>query len=212
MPEVEGYGEWHTAADSAQVLGRFEERPVVDERASEEAGDYQYKKIIGIHTRAKHSADISWQRLWPHNTKQLIKRFPEAWAAFQEARDHMGRMPVSKATWIPERFQVECYGLGAETVEELALLEDGEVKPVMGLIKYRDMARAKTEGEAREPEPMDERERLEAMAGTMGIEVDGRWSDETLAEKIEEVRAGAMPEPVEETENEPEDDSDERPE
>ena len=217
MPQIESHGNWFAAIDSPNVLGQFEERPVLDEKASLDAGDYQYKKIIGIHMRVKNSdsGDVSWQRLWPHNAKQLIERFPRAWEHFQTSRADMGGQRIANTDWIPERFKVECYGLNAETVEQLAALPDELVKPIMGLIRYRDMARAEmTDAPTEQPSAItNERERLLAMAGTIGLAVDGRWSNETLLEKIEEARVigeAETPPPPMEGDNGSEDNSDQR--
>lgn len=62
----------------------------------------------------------------------------------------------------------------AKPVESYALVTDGEMVTVT----------LNVEPEAPQVVPAEDRAALEALAKDLGIKVDGRWSDETLAAKI----------------------------
>lgn len=145
--------DWFPAKGEEDVVGRFEVRPWLHVAKSKAAGEHIYVPRVGIFMRAKSSADVSWQQLAPHNAKQLIQRFPEAWEMFQKSRqDKPQGRPLSEIG-ANQDMQFRMVGIGVETVEQLAESDDKRVNDIFGGAKLQEKALALVIGDEDDETP-----------------------------------------------------------
>lgn len=84
--EINLTGEWFQQRGSSAVTGRFTEISVVHGGKSREAGKPVWVTAVGLETKVAGSRDLSVQLVKRGNVDELRRIYPEAYAAFGEAR------------------------------------------------------------------------------------------------------------------------------
>ena len=133
---------WFPAAGETGVIGKFEYFEVLDVAASRAADEEKTKEIIVCRMKAAGSVDESVVKVKPDNQEQLVKRFPDAWLAFQGQEVKIDGTPIS-VLGFPEQVNVVLQLQGVLTVEQLADLTDMACQNVgFGTRKRREAAQA----------------------------------------------------------------------
>ena len=129
------FGErWFPASDGGNVVGRFDEAPKVDVKASEAADKNVYVQVPILLSKFPGSTDVACQQVKPFNKKELIARFPDAWAYYQSAKQApavegdipavTSGTPLHLAEFIPRDKVAWLQTIGFSTVEQLADMSD----------------------------------------------------------------------------------------
>jgi hypothetical protein len=115
---------WYPAAlPEKGVVGYFEYFEIIDAPASLAADEERYKNAIVCYTKASGSSDVSAVKVKEGNQRELVRRFPEAWAAFQGEEVNIDGTPLSDLG-IPDQRITEFQLNGVLSVEQLAELSD----------------------------------------------------------------------------------------
>ena len=116
--------EWFPASDDPNLMGRFVDRPIVDQRKSEEKGENVYKMVAMLELRPKGHKDIAAHRLKPHNSEELIRRFPDSWKSYQGEQVEMTGTPLTDLPGLSPERAAGWSIVGIRTVEDLATAND----------------------------------------------------------------------------------------
>lgn len=131
---------WYPAAGETGVVGRFEYHKILDVVASRAADEEKTKEIIVCRMKGTGSADDSVSKVKEDNQQSLIKRFPDAWLAFQGQEVKIEGIPIAKLGF-PDQVNVILQLNGVVTVEQLAELPDLACQNVgFGTRKRREAA------------------------------------------------------------------------
>lgn len=114
---------WYPASGENGVVGKFEYYPILDVKASREADEEITMDIIVCRMKAAGSVDESYVKVKPDNQQELVKRFPDAWLAFQGQDVKIDGSPIS-VLGFPEQVNVVMQLHGVLSVEQLAELTD----------------------------------------------------------------------------------------
>lgn len=135
--------QWYPATNETGVLGRFGYTEIPDIPASIEADEQKFKQIVVLWTKIVGSPEAGPpQKVLPQTKSDLIRRFPEAWKAFQ------GENIPQNGTAITEPFlgldmpepMVLLFQLNNVTSwEQIPALSDAQCQNMgFGVRKYRD--------------------------------------------------------------------------
>lgn len=133
---------WYPATGETGVVGRFEYLPILDVAASREADEEKTRDIVVCRMKAAGSVDESVVKVKPDNQEQLVRRFPDAWLAFQGQEVKVEGTPIA-ALGFPEQVNVTLQLGGILSVEQLADLTDMACQNIgFGTRKRREAAQA----------------------------------------------------------------------
>lgn len=133
---------WYPAAGETGVVGRFEYLDIIDVVASRAADEEKTKQIIVCRMKGTGSADESVSKVKEDNQQILVKRFPDAWLAFQGQEVKIEGIPIAKLGF-PDQVNVILQLNGVVTVEQLAELPDLACQNIgFGTRKRREAAQA----------------------------------------------------------------------
>jgi len=117
---------WYSASDGHDAKGRFEHFAKLQVAESIEADKHVYRDIIVLRHRVTGSNDVSVTPLKPWNRADLMKRFPEAWAAFAKEMNEtpVDGTPLAAVDFLNDQDRLTLMASGYVTLEELAALND----------------------------------------------------------------------------------------
>ena len=131
---------WFPASGETGVVGRFEYHDILDVPASKAADEERYRQIVVCRMKVTGSADEDVVKVKDDNQNQLVKRFPDAWLAFQGQEIEIKGVPL-KALGFPDQVNIVLQLNGVVTVEQLAELSDMACQNVgFGTRKRREAA------------------------------------------------------------------------
>ena len=146
------FGErWFPASDGGNVVGRFSEAPKVDVKASEAAQKNVYVNVPILLSKFPGSVDVACQQVKPMNERDLVARFPDAWAYYQASKAAppmendipavTSGTPLHLAEFIPRDKIAWLQTIGFSTVEQLAEMSDATVQNLSrGALGWRKKA------------------------------------------------------------------------
>lgn len=117
--------DWHRGTDSPNITGRFIEKAVEDIAETVRQGRKVLRNQVNCEIKSPGSADVFSRKMAPSTAPDLIARFPEAWAEFQEGeKAPLEGTPIEELPGLtPER--AAAWGLaGIRTVEQFAACEE----------------------------------------------------------------------------------------
>lgn len=126
------------------VVGRFEYFEQPDIAASREADEKKTRTIICLRSRATAVAgDDSFVPMKPHNQAEFIRRFPEAWEAFNGGKEQAVRGTPLTDIGMEEADILKFRMYGFTSIEAVAELADAALTIIgFGTRKWRDKAQA----------------------------------------------------------------------
>lgn len=132
--------QWYPAANERGVVGRFEYMDLIDVPASKAADEKKTKPIIVLREKVAASTDDTVRKVKPETQEEMIRRFPDAWKAFQGEVVPVSGTPLSEIGFNADKTVM--YRLhGIMNVEQLAQLSDAQCQIVgFGTKKIRDQA------------------------------------------------------------------------
>lgn len=132
---------WYPGAEPG-VVGYFEQVGIPDVPASEAADELREMPCVVLIAKPVGATDWTPVKVKPHNMQELIRRFPDAWRAFQGEHVDVGGTPLTELGMSGS--DIEALRLnGITSVETMAELSDERAQALgFGKRKQRDAARA----------------------------------------------------------------------
>lgn len=124
------------------VLGRFVERQVVNKPDSVAAGEYIYKTVVGCYMKPAASDDVSYKEVKYDTASDLIDLFPDAWKSYINQRERPEGTTLDGVPFIDRKAKHKLFGLGIETMEQLAGMTEAKSKKVFGIPALRRQAKS----------------------------------------------------------------------
>ena len=87
---------WFPSIDGPDVVGRFETVKRIDAKASREADEEVFRDVIVLREKIVGQRDESVRPLKPHSQRDLIRRYPDAWRAFEGEEVEDDGTPLSE--------------------------------------------------------------------------------------------------------------------
>lgn len=120
--------EWFNASDSPNVQGRFVTETFIDAATSRAAGKQVDAERTLCLIRVVGSNDIVPAKVRGADGEALIKRFPDAWAAFQgNDVDVEDGFPIEELPTVSQERGLMLRNSGVRTIEQMAEVDESVV-------------------------------------------------------------------------------------
>lgn len=187
--------QWFAAKDSPTVFGYFAYYQILDIPASKAADEERFKDVLVLHTRTAGETDTpAPQKVRPDNQVEFIRRFPDAWAAFQGQTVTIGGTPLD-ALNLPAMKVMELSIYAITRMEHLANISDQQCESMgFGTKKLREEAK-RLLAEAGKPVTAEQRTQEVAAAVNTAINSDQAKADldRAIAEGVAKALAAMAP-------------------
>ena len=110
---------WFPSAESreSRIVGRFRD---LEDRYTTKEGEKKVRVVTILEHKVPGSADISSSMVKPFNKEELVRRFPQAWLAYEQEKERAATQPPPVPT-------ATSLGIKGTPIEELDFLGKDKV-------------------------------------------------------------------------------------
>ena len=115
---------WYPSIETPQVIGRFGfmERLCIPESIKED--EEVFREVVVLEHKVAASGEVGYMQLKPHNERELRRKFPQAWQAFNGQEQEVQGIQLKELGFINDDEITFLHLNGIYVAEQLAGLSD----------------------------------------------------------------------------------------